>query len=317
MRALVTGGAGFLGSGLVESLVREGYEVVVMDTCWRGRKENLRSVADKISFIEADACMPSSYDRIERPSTIDVVFHLCAINGTKWFHEEARMVMDVNVNSTLRSIEFAEEHNCRYVFTSSPEAFGESNRMPLGDVEPSVFSAPSQHQRHAYGASKYLGELAVHHAVRNGLDARIVRPFNGYGPRLLGDAYGQVVNMMMKSALEDGVVLVHGDGSQTRCLTHVDDLIRGIHAAGRVDGLSGCTVNLGSVDEISMLALAQRIEALVKQETGKSAKIQFTEANLGDSKRRLPHLVNAQQLLGWSADISLDDGLLQTLRSML
>ena len=144
------------------------------------------------------------------------------------------MVMDVNLNSTLTSLQFAEQHKARYVFTSSPEAFGESEIMPLGGDESSIFPAASQHQRHAYGESKYLGEVAVHHAVRFGLDARIVRPFNGYGPRLLGDEYGQVVSMMMKSALEEGVV-VHGDGHQTRSLTHVDDLVRGIQQAGELE----------------------------------------------------------------------------------
>ena len=157
MRALVTGGAGFLGSSLVELLVDKGYDVIVLDNCWRGQKEHLQSVMDRIKFIEADACLDTSYQNIDRPDDIDIIFHLAAINGTKWFHEEARMVMDVNLNSTLRSLEFAELHNIRYVFTSSPEAFGESEVMPLGGDEPSVFTGSEQHQRHAYGASKYLG----------------------------------------------------------------------------------------------------------------------------------------------------------------
>ena len=181
MRILVTGGAGFLGSSLVESLVKKGYDVVVVDNCWRGSIANLRTVEDKITFIEGDACEMDTYELILNPSSIDLVYHLAAINGTKWFHQEPRLVMDVNLNSTLRSIEFAEENNCRYVFASSPEAFGESEIMPLGGDEASVFPASHAHQLHAYGASKYLGELAVQHAVRQGLDARIVRPFNGYG----------------------------------------------------------------------------------------------------------------------------------------
>ena len=208
MRILVTGGAGFLGSSLVESLVNLGHDVIVIDNCWRGSKENLRMVEDNITFIKGDACVSTTYEMIANPSSVDIVYHLAAINGTKWFHEEPRMVMDVNLNSTLRSLEFAEEYNCRYVFTSSPEAYGESEIMPLGADEASVFPVAHEHQRHAYGASKYLGELAVQHAVRQGLDARIVRPFNGYGPRLLGNEYGQVVAMMLQRAVHQ-LSLIH------------------------------------------------------------------------------------------------------------
>ena len=317
MRALVTGGAGFLGSSLVEALVESGHDVIVLDNCWRGRRENLKQIEQAVFFIEGDACLASSYERINDPDGIDIVYHLAAINGTKWFHEEARMVMDVNLNSTLTSLQFAEKHNARYVFTSSPEAYGESDIMPLGGDESSVFSAASHHQRHAYGASKYLGEIAVHHAVRNGLDARIVRPFNGYGPRLLGDEYGQVVSMMMKSALEDGCIVVHGNGSQTRSLTYIDDLVRGIQQAGELEGLSGSSFNLGSEFEITMLELARKISILVEKETGTLPEIVFEEGYPGDSKRRCPNLADTKEQLAWNADISLEQGLLQSLRSML
>ncbi len=317
MRILVTGGAGFLGSSLVELLVVHGHDVTVIDNFWRGQKENLQRIQKEITLIEADACLPSSYQSITNPETIDIVYHLAAINGTKWFHEEPRLVIDVNLNSTLRSLEFAEENNCRYVFTSSPESFGESEVMPLGAEESAVFSAPQHHQRHSYGASKYLGEIAVQHAIRKGLDARIVRPFNGYGPRLLGSEYGQVVSMMIKSALEEGVIIVHGDGSQTRSLTYIDDLVRGIVASGNIEGIAGCCVNLGTEDEISMLELAKRIAHLVEQETGQAIGVKFGEGYPGDSKRRLPNLLEAQKHLHWNAEVSLEEGLLQTLRSML
>ena len=324
MRALVTGGAGFLGSSLVEHLLNLKDDVVVLDNFWRGQPENVEHILENITLLELDACKASSYDSIHDPSSIDVVYHLAAINGTKWFHEEARMVMDVNLNSTLRAIEFAEKYSCRFVFTSSPEAFGNSEEMPLGNLESSVFTHPSHHQRHAYGASKYLGELAVQHAVRQGLDGRIVRPFNGYGPRLSQDEYGQVVTMMMRSALDSNRVHVHGDGSQTRSLTWVDDVVRGIALSGRLDSclktgksLSGRSFNLGSTEEISMLDLGNVICRLVNEKTSFSVKIEMAEGYPGDSLRRLPHLVDAETSLGWSATTSLEEGLRHTLESML
>ena len=317
MRILVTGGAGFLGSSLVESLVNLGHDVIVIDNCWRGSKENLRMVEDNITFIKGDACVSTTYEMIANPSSVDIVYHLAAINGTKWFHEEPRMVMDVNLNSTLRSLEFAEEYNCRYVFTSSPEAYGESEIMPLGGDEASVFPVAHEHQRHAYGASKYLGELAVQHAVRQGLDARIVRPFNGYGPRLLGNEYGQVVAMMLQRAVYQGEIIVHGDGLQTRSLTYIDDLVRGIEAAGLVEGLEGMSLNLGSKEECTMLDLAQRVAELVGNETGHTVRIRYEQGHPGDSKRRLPNLEQTKKHLDWQAQTTLEDGLGQTLRSML
>ena len=317
MRILVTGGAGFLGSSLVESLVQKGHDVVVIDNCWRGSKENLRMVENSITFIKGDACVSTTYEMIENPSSVDLVYHLAAINGTKWFHEEPRMVMDVNLNSTLRSLDFAEENNCRYVFTSSPEAYGESEIMPLGGDEASVFPVAQEHQRHAYGASKYLGELAVQHAVRQGLDARIVRPFNGYGPRLLGNEYGQVVAMMLQCAVQRGEIIVHGDGSQTRSLTYIDDLVRGFEAAGMFEGLEGMSLNLGSEEECTMLDLAQRIAELIGNETGHTIRIRYEQGHPGDSKRRLPNLEQTKKHLNWQASTTLEDGLTQTLRSML
>ncbi len=317
MRILVTGGAGFLGSSLVESLVEHGHAVIVIDNCWRGSKENLRMVEDQITFIEGDACVSTTYEMISDPGSVDIVYHLAAINGTKWFHEEPRMVMDVNLNSTLRSLEFAEQNNCRYVFTSSPEAYGESEIMPLGGDEASVFPVSHEHQRHAYGASKYLGELAVQHSVRQGLDARIVRPFNGYGPRLLGSEYGQVVAMMLQRAVQQGEIIVHGDGSQTRSLTYIDDLVRGIEAAGLVEGLEGMSLNLGSEEECTMLDLAQRVAELVGNETAQTVRIRYEQGHPGDSKRRLPNLDQTKKYLNWQAHTTLADGLDQTLRSML
>ena len=122
---------------------------------------------------------------------------------------------------------------------------------------------------------------------------------------------------MMERAVHHGEIVVHGDGTQTRSLTYIDDLVRGIESVGFVEGLTGLSLNLGSEDELSMHELAQRIADLVEQETGRLTQRRFEEGHPGDSKRRLPNLIQTKKHLGWSAEISLNEGLLQTLRSML
>jgi UDP-glucose 4-epimerase len=138
------------------------------------------------------------------------------------------------------------------------------------------------------------------------------------------DEYGQVVTMMMRSALDSNLVHVHGDGKQTRCLTWVDDIVQGIALSGRVDSclktgesLAGRSFNLGSTEEISMLHLGETICDIVHEKTDMLVQVEMTEGYPGDSLRRVPHLVEAENSLGWTATTSLEVGLRQTLESML
>ena len=234
---------------------------------------------------------------------LDLIHHLAAINGTKRFHEQADLVIKTNVNSTHVALSLAQEQNARVVVYSSPEAYGETNEMPLQSITWSSFPPASLHQRHAYGASKYLDEVAAHHAVRvHGLDVRIVRPFNAYGPRLLGDEEGQVIAMMFARAMQGEPIIVHGDGSQTRSFTWIDDVIDGAYKAGQIDGCNGMSFNLGRPEEVSILDLANRIASLTK------TSVIHGEGYPGDSLRRLPDVASCQSL-AWEASTSLDEGL--------
>ena len=185
--------------------------------------------APNLVVVEGDVQRSEDLQRcFDSLGGVDLVHHLAAINGTKWFHEAAMDVIDVNVNGTLATVRKAMEWGARFVLASSPEAYGENERMPLGAEDESRFPPASAHQRFSYGASKYLDEVAVHHAVGQGLDARIVRPFNGYGAAMVGDDYGQVVGMFFRAVVEQRPMVVHGeDGLQTRSFTHVDDLVEG------------------------------------------------------------------------------------------
>ena len=151
LRILVTGGAGFLGSSLCHSLIGKGHKVVALDSLFRGTKDNLSEVLDNdnFTFIHDDVREVEALDSaVEVLGGLDLVFHLAAVNGTKWFHEAAHSVIDVNINGTLRTLELAMAHDARYVLASSPEAFGEAPEQPIRDGNMMQFTDPAKHQRH-------------------------------------------------------------------------------------------------------------------------------------------------------------------------
>ena len=299
MRILVTGGAGFLGSHLVDALVERGDEVVVLDDLSRGDKSQINNGA---RFVHGDVRLFSDWEKACDGFNPDAIHHLAAVNGTRRFHKEADLVVDVNVNGTRMSLKAAKKYDSTLIFYSSPEAFGEQENMPLRNDSTSVFTPAHLHQRHSYGTSKHIGELLCQFESRKGLDVRIVRPCNVYGPRLRGDDNGQVVSMMM----EANPIVVHGDGLQTRSLTWIHDVIEGLMKVNDASNLSGKAFNLGSDDEISMLDLATKIANL------RGVQIVHGESNHGDSKRRLPDLsMNFE--IDWVAKTPLDDGLSQLL----
>ena len=295
MRVLVTGGAGFLGSHLVDSLIERGDEVVVLDDLSRGQRSQIDSSA---RFVHGDVRSPKDWEKACQNFHPEVIHHLAAINGTRRFHKEADLVVDVNVNGTRLALIFAKMHSSRLVFYSSPEAFGEQESMPLSNESNSLFTPAYLHQRHSYGASKHIGELLCQFEERKGLDVRIVRPFNVYGPRLHGDENGQVVSMMMTAS----PIEVHGDGLQTRSLTWVGDVVDALIKVGIKEGIKGQSFNLGSTDEITMIDLANKISAL------RGVGIIYTKPNNGDSKRRLPD-ITMNTKIDWVAKTSLDEGL--------
>lgn len=297
MRVLVTGGAGFLGSHLVDALVERGDEVVVLDDLSRGSKSQ---IADGAKFVHGDVRSVADWKEVCSGFSPQIIHHLAAVNGTRRFHKEADLVVDVNVNGTRNALQFAKEYNSRMIFYSSPESFGEQEEMPLSNDSPSLFPPAHLHQRHSYGSSKHIGELLCQFEVRNGLDVRIVRPCNVYGARLHGDENGQVVSMMMAA----NPIVVHGDGEQTRSLTWIADVIEGLLKVSDIEGLTGKAFNLGSTQEVTMLELANLIAKM------RDVEVVFGKENLGDSKRRLPD-VSMNDAIQWQATTSLQQGLSQ------
>ena len=315
MRVIVTGAAGFLGSHLCESLVSHGHEVAAIDDMFRGKKKNLdacKGLPD-FHFVSGDcANMDVLVKARDKLAGVDVIYHLAAINGTRLFHERPDLVIRVNIATTQTVIAFCANEGCRLVFTSSPEAFGEIENMPLAVDSDSLFTPASSHFRHSYGGSKYLCEILVNHGVKEkSIDARIVRPFNGYGPRLRGDAYGQVVSIFLAQCYDDGPVTIHGNGSQTRSFTWVEDIITGIRLCGELDSgldgskLAGRSFNIGNPEEISIADLATACIGV----SGKGIEMVNEEGHPGDSARRIPDISDAENMLGWAPTVSLQDGL--------
>ena len=299
MRVLVSGGAGFLGSHLVDYLVERGDDVLVIDDLSRGESSQINSGA---TFVQGDVRLYADWKKAVSNFKPDVIHHLAAINGTRRFHREADLVVDVNVNGTRMALKCAKENGAKMVFYSSPEAFGEQELMPLSNESTSHFTPAHLHQRHSYGTSKHIGELLCQFEHRNGLEVVIVRPCNVYGPRLRGDANGQVVSMMMTST----PIIVHGNGNQTRCFTWISDVVQGLVKVSDQTGLSGKAFNLGSTEEVTMLDLAKKISDL------RNVKYEYGEPNYGDSKRRVPD-ISMNEELDWLASTTLEDGLSQLL----
>ena len=297
MRVLVTGGAGFLGSHLTDALLDRGDEVVVLDDLSRGSRDQVNLGA---KFVNGDVRSFDDWEIACNDFKPEVIHHLAAVNGTKRFHDEADLVVDVNINGTRNALRMAVKQKCKLIFYSSPESFGEQEAMPLSNESESLFPPAHLHQRHSYGTSKHIGELLCQFEARKGLDVRIVRPCNAYGPRLHGDENGQVVSMMMSS----NPIVVHGDGLQTRSLTWVGDVIDGLLAVSDTEGVEGEAFNLGSIEEITMLKLAE----LISEITG--ADIVYGESNHGDSRRRVPD-ISMNTAISWEAKTSLKEGLSQ------
>ena len=321
LKILVTGGAGFIGSSLCERLVAEGHSVLAYDSLFRGSLSNLSSLQDQpnFQFMQGDVRDIDRLDEaIEHLGGVEIIFHLAAVNGTKWFHEAAHSVIDVNINGTLRTLELAMAHNARYILASSPEAFGEALQQPIQNGNDMSFTDPSLHQRHSYGASKYLDEVACQHAARDGLDVRIVRPFNAYGPRLLGDEYGQVVAMFFQAILSKEPIQLHNGGLQTRSFTWIDDIVEGFILAGlqehSLDGasLSGCAFNIGATEEITIRALQEAIFSIVSNDASWEdalPQVEIAEGYHGDALRRLPDCSQAEAFVGWKSTTTLQQGL--------
>lgn len=313
MRTLVTGGAGYIGSHLVDRLIGLGHEVVVLDDLSTGRLSNLKSALGNIRFVEGSILDSSTVGELVGGS--DVVFHLAAAVGVGHIVADPLTGLITNTRGAEHVIEACVRGDKKLLLASTSEIYGKTTKMPMSEDDDRVLGSTTI-SRWGYSTAKALDEhLTLAHA-KHGLRASIVRYFNSYGPRIDPQGYGSVVANMMRQALANDAVTVHGDGHQTRCFTFVDDTVEGTIRAALHPRGEGNVFNIGNDHETSINDLAERIIRL----TGSSSQTRHVsyEERYGrgfeDTRRRVPDTRRAHELLDFKASIGLDDGLARTLQ---
>lgn len=311
-KVLVTGGAGFLGSHLVDALLERGLAVSALDNLFRGRKANLSEALKnpKFSFIEGDICDLETVKEAVRGC--DTIFHLAAINGTRYFYEMPDTVMRVNIAGTENILDAATgEEIPRVVFTSTSEIYGRTGVIPTPEESESVFMPPDS-VRWSYALSKLLDEhLCLAFTRRVGLWTRILRIFNAYGPRQVSSDYGQVVGMFARRLVNGQSPVIYGDGEQTRSFTYVGDIVEGIIQSAGAGGEPGRIFNLGSQQEITVNKLADTMIGVAGMEG--QVKPEYADAIPDEPPRRCPSIEKARKAFDYKPQVSLRDGLKKTI----
>jgi UDP-glucose 4-epimerase len=314
MKILVTGGAGYIGSNLVDRLLERGDEVYVVDNLSTGSVRNIQHHLGNplFHFINDDIVTSQALEPIV--AACDTIYHLAAAVGVKYIIDDPLTTILTNVRGTENVLLLAWKYWKRIVIASTSEIYGKSTGGALAEDADRVLGSTTIN-RWSYSASKAIDEHIGYAFYQKGLPVSIVRYFNSYGPRVNEAGYGSVIANFIRQALSGEPLTVHGDGSQTRCFTFVNDTVRGTMLAAEVQGALGEAINIGSENEVSILELAQRI----KHHTGSESRIvtipyrDYYGQNYEDTPRRRPNGQKAQRLLGFTADTTLDAGLQQTI----
>ena len=313
-RYLVTGGAGFIGSHLVEALIERGDSVVVLDNLSTGQIQNLAPVADHPALTVVHGSVLDELQVDELVHEVDGVIHLAAAVGVKLIVEQPLRSFITNIRGSEIVLQAAFRHRRRILLASTSEIYGKNGSEPLSEGADRILGSPGI-ARWAYSTAKAVDEiLAFAYHRERGLPTTIVRLFNTVGPRQ-SPAYGMVIPRLVRQAVAGEPLTVHGDGTQTRCFCHVDDVVAGLVGLLDEPGAIGEVFNIGSQEEISILDLANRIVA--EADSTSSVKlISYADAydvGFEDMQRRVPNTTKIHQLTGWAPRYTLHDILVQTI----
>ena len=307
-KALITGGAGFIGSHLSELLLANGWEVFVLDDVSTGQLDNIEHLRSRRDFhLVVDSILaPAVVSEVVHKC--DVVFHLAAAVGVRLIVEQPVHTIVTNVQGTETVLEYCSKFGKRVLIASSSEVYGDHREeRPLEEGDRRIYG-PTTEKRWLYADSKAMDEhLALSYHLERGLDTVVARLFNTVGPRQSG-RYGMVIPRFVESALAGNPIEVHGDGTQTRSFCHVADTIRAL--AGLMDAreLSGEIFNVGSSERVRIVDLAERIKAA----TGSASEIvyvpydQVYDQGIEDTLHREPAIGKIREAIGWSPERNLD-----------
>jgi len=304
-RALVTGGAGFLGSHLCDRLLAEGYEVVAFDNLITGSTDNIAHLLDETRFryVYYDV---TEYLYLDGP--VDVVFHLASPASPVDFATKPIHILKVNGIGTHRALGLARAKGARFLLASTSEVYGD----PLVHPQPEEYwgNVNPIGVRGVYDeAKRYAEAMTMAYRRFHGLDTKIFRVFNTYGPKMRLDD-GRVVPNFVGQALRSEPITVYGTGQQTRSFCYATDLIDGIYRLSLTPPDVSGPVNIGNPNEQTILEFAQEIKRI----TGSSSEIVFQPLpTTDDPKQRKPDITKAKDLLGWAPKIGLEDGLKRTI----
>lgn len=312
-RVLVTGGAGFIGSHLVDVLCEQDHEVSILDDLSSG---SLRNVARRVSSGQARFVRGSILDGelvAREVARADAVYHLAAAVGVPRIVADPLGSLHTNVTGAANVLAACARLRRKVLVASSSEVYGRANSGSLSEDDDHVLGPPTV-RRWSYAAAKALDEHLALAYAGDGLPMAIVRYFNSYGPRVNARENASVVGTFIRQALRNEPLSVQGDGSQRRCFTYVADTVRGTELAATVLRAEGSIFNLGATTESSILGLAE----MVISATGSSSTIEFVPYALvygdrfEDIPRRVPDISRARETLGWEPTISLGEGLART-----
>lgn len=304
-RILIAGGAGFIGSWICDVLVGLGSEVVCLDNFSTGKMENINHLLGEASFkfIEDDVCS------FHGEAKYDYILHFASRASPEEYKQHPVKTLNANSLGSNNMLELARKHDAGIMFASSSEVYGEAHTVPT----PETYwgNVNSIGIRSCYDEGKRFGEamfMAYHRQY--GLDVRIARIFNTFGPRLRAEGtYGRAVSRFTVQALSEKPITVYGDGTQTRAFCYVTDTVLGLLLFCTEEGASGEVLNIGSPKETTILELAHE----TKRRIGSASSITFHPLSEDDPKRRCPDISKAERILGWGPKLNLELGLDRTI----
>ena len=311
MRALITGGSGFIGSHLAEKLIDEGWRVSIIDDLSTGSLDNIKTLLSHPNFHFAIDTILNEMVLDRLVSNCDVIYHLAAAVGVELVVNYPVHTLKTNVEGTAIVFTTACRYRKPVVVTSSSEVYGKSTVFPFRE-DADTISGPTKNFRWAYACSKTMDEFnALAMAKDYDLPVYIIRLFNTTGIRQSGQ-YGMVLPRFIEQALNNRPITIYGDGKQSRCFANVKDIVHALVKLLDCPQAKGEVINLGSKEEISIAALAHKVKTLLKSES----RIDYIsydhayEIGFEDMQRRVPCLEKAKRILGYCPSISLDQSIL-------